>query len=105
MQYPEWRLLTDGSEYNAGKSVSQYQLKNASNDQQKSTKENDGATCCELAEEQISITKFMSYVKAIPFPLAPLQAIRQQESGVVVMTNPPSALEWCFDGQMGSPQT
>lgn len=31
-------------------------------------------------------------MKAIPLPLAPLQAIKQQESGVVVMTNPPRAL-------------
>lgn len=34
----------------------------------------------------------ISHMKAIPFPLAPLQAIKQHESGVVVMTNPPSAL-------------
>ncbi len=34
----------------------------------------------------------MSYVNAIPFPVAPLQAIKQHERGVVVMTKPPSAL-------------
>lgn len=30
---------------------------------------------------------------ATPFPLAPLQAIKQHEMGVVVITNPPSALD------------
>lgn len=34
-----------------------------------------------------------SYTNAMPFPLAPLQAIKQHEMGVVVMTNPPSALD------------
>jgi hypothetical protein len=34
-----------------------------------------------------------TYTKAIPFPLAPLQAIRQHESGVVVITKPPKALD------------
>lgn len=33
-----------------------------------------------------------SYVNAMPFPPAPLQPIKQHESGVVVMTNPPNAL-------------
>lgn len=33
-----------------------------------------------------------SYMKATPFPLAPLHAIKQHDRGVVVMTNPPSAL-------------
>lgn len=32
-------------------------------------------------------------MKASPFPPAPLQAIRAHESGVVVITNPPNALE------------
>lgn len=31
-------------------------------------------------------------MKATPFPLAPLQAIKQHERGVVVMTKPPRAL-------------
>lgn len=101
MQYAAWWLLTDSSEYNAWEGVSQYQLENTSNDQQKTTQEDDGATFCQLADEKRSTRSLVSYVKAIPFPLAPLQAIRQQESGVVVMTNPPSALEWCFDCQMG----
>lgn len=38
-------------------------------------------------------TCWMSHMKATPFPLAPLQAIRQHERGVVVITKPPSALD------------
>jgi hypothetical protein len=33
-----------------------------------------------------------TYVKAIPAPVAPLHPIRQQDNGVVVITNPPRAL-------------
>ena len=36
------------------------------------------------------------YVNAIPFPLAPLQAIKQQARGVVVITKPPRALSLRF---------
>lgn len=35
---------------------------------------------------------WFSHMKATPFPLAPLQPIKQHETGVVVMTKPPSAL-------------
>jgi len=35
--------------------------------------------------------KTIGPMKATPFPLAPLQAIRQHERGVVVITKPPSA--------------
>lgn len=35
----------------------------------------------------------MSHMKATPFPLAPLQAIKQHARGVVVITKPPSALD------------
>jgi hypothetical protein len=33
-----------------------------------------------------------TYVNAIPAPVAPLHPIRQQDNGVVVITNPPRAL-------------
>ena len=42
---------------------------------------------------QSVIFRSLSYMSATPFPLAPLQAIKQHESGVVVITNPPNALE------------
>lgn len=35
----------------------------------------------------------VTYMNATPFPLAPRQAIKQHEMGVVVITNPPSALD------------
>lgn len=34
------------------------------------------------------------YVYVIPFPLAPLQPIKQHERGVVVITKPPRALQF-----------
>jgi hypothetical protein len=36
--------------------------------------------------------KIIGPVNAIPPPVAPLHPIRQQDKGVVVMTNPPRAL-------------
>jgi hypothetical protein len=39
----------------------------------------------------------MSHMKATPFPLAPLQAIKQHARGVVVITKPPSALDVMLD--------
>ena len=44
-----------------------------------------------LDEDFLSIFS-SSHMKATPFPLAPLQAIKQHERGVVVMTKPPNAL-------------
>jgi hypothetical protein len=45
-----------------------------------------------ILDEAVLSIDLISHIKAIPFPLAPLHAIKQHERGVVVMTKPPSAL-------------
>lgn len=92
-----WWTLTDSTEYDAWKRVTQNELKNTRDEQQKSTKEDDGSAFL-VRQQTVNLGIFVSisYMNASPFPPDPCQAIRQHESGVVVITNPPNALKSWF---------